>query len=112
MNSPRNDFVNNINKTDDGPDAITGCALLFIYYLFSQLGYTENQIVGAGAPALGRVYNNLTGDKGDPFPYFKALVDSRLSRHVHYPGPQSGQSLSAGETAPGMDMGWLGLGNV
>jgi hypothetical protein len=80
MNSPRNDFVNNINKTDDGPDAITGCSLLFIYYLFSQLGYTVDQIVAAGAPTLAGVYNNLTHDPGDPFPYFKALVDSA------YPG--------------------------
>lgn len=57
---------------DDGPDAITGCSLLFIYDLFSQLGYTENQIVAAGARTLGGVYKILYGDPGDPFPYFKA----------------------------------------
>jgi hypothetical protein len=87
MNSPRNDYVNNINKTDDGPDAITGCALLFIYYLFGQLGYTINQIVAAGAPTLAGVYNNLTGDPGDPFPYFKALVDSSYPGTRTIPGP-------------------------
>jgi hypothetical protein len=87
MNSPRADWVNNINKTDDGPDAITGCSLLFIYYLLSQLGYTEGQIVGAGAPTLAGVYNNLTGDKGDPFPYFKALVDSAYPGTSTIPGP-------------------------
>jgi hypothetical protein len=87
MNSPRSDYVNNINKTDDGPDAITGCALLFIYYLFGQLGYTINQIVGAGAPTLAGVYNNLTGDPGDPFPYFKALVDSGYPGTSTIPGP-------------------------
>jgi hypothetical protein len=76
----RNDYVNNINRSDDGPDAITGCSLLFIYYLFSQLGFTIEQIVAAGAPTLAGVYNNLTGDTGDPFPYFKALVGSA------YPG--------------------------
>lgn len=87
MNSPRADWVNNINKTDDGPDAITGCSLLFIYYLFSQLGYTVNQIVAAGAPTLAGVYKNLTGDGGDPFPYFKALVDSAYPGTSTIPGP-------------------------
>jgi hypothetical protein len=76
LNSPRQDFVNNINYTDDGPDAITGCALLFIYYLFSQLGFTVNQIVAAGANTLGGVYRNLTGDTADPFPFFKQLCDT------------------------------------
>ena len=87
MNSPRNDFINNINPTDDGPDAITGCSLLFIYYLFSQLGYTENQIVGAGATTPAGVYKNLTGDVGDPFPNFKALVDTRYPGTATIPGP-------------------------
>jgi hypothetical protein len=87
MNSPRIDSVNNINKGDDGPDAITGCSLLFIYYLFSQLGYTVNQIVAAGAPTLGGVYNKLTGDAGDPFPYFKALIDSAYPGTLTIAGP-------------------------
>jgi hypothetical protein len=87
MNSPRNDFVNNINKSDDGPDAITGCALLFIYYLFSQLGYTENEIVAAGAPTLAGVYNILTRDAGDPYPYFKALVGSAYPGTATIRGP-------------------------
>ena len=78
LSSTRADFVNNINLTDDGPDAITGCSLLFIYYLFSQLGFSINQIVAAGAPTLGGVYRNLTGDSGDPFPFFKQLMDTAL----------------------------------
>ena len=76
LNSPRADFVNNINLTDDGPDAITGCATLFIWYLFAQLGFTINQIVAAGANTLGGVYRNLTGDTADPFPFFKQLMDT------------------------------------
>jgi hypothetical protein len=76
LNSVRADFVNNINLTDDGPDAVTGCSLLFIYYLFSQLGFNINTIVAAGAPTLGGVYRNLTGDNSDPFPFFKQLVDT------------------------------------
>lgn len=76
LSSPRADFVNNINLTDDGPDAITGCSLLFIWYLFAQLGFSVNAIVSAGAPTLGGVYRNLTGDTADPFPFFKQLLDT------------------------------------
>jgi hypothetical protein len=76
LSSSRSDFVNNINTGDDGPDAATGCSLLFIYYLFAQLGFTINAIVGAGASTLGGVYRNLTGDTGDPFPFFKQLLDT------------------------------------
>ena len=71
----RADFVNNITPTDDGPDAITGCALLFIYYLSAQLTFSVNRIVAAGAPTLTGVYKNLTADPVDPFPGFKQLVD-------------------------------------
>ena len=78
MASARDDFVNNINATDDGPDAITGCSLLFLYYMFSQLSYSEVQIVAAGATTPRGVYQNLTGDTADPFPHFKALIDGRF----------------------------------
>lgn len=76
LSSPRADFVNNIAGSDDGPDAVTGCSTLFIWYLFAQLGFSINQIVAAGAPTLGGVYRNLTGDTGDPFPFFKQLADT------------------------------------
>ncbi|PWU07888.1 MAG: hypothetical protein C5B51_08890 [Terriglobia bacterium] len=76
LSSTRQDFVNHINNTDDGPDEITGCSLLFLWYLFAQLGFTVNQIVAAGASNLGEVYRNLTGDTGDPFPFFKQLMDT------------------------------------
>jgi hypothetical protein len=76
LSSSRADFVNNINPTDDGPDAVTGCSLLFIYYLYSQLGFNINTIVAAGAPTLGGLYRNLTGDTSDPFPFFKQLLDT------------------------------------
>ncbi|MBL7487680.1 hypothetical protein I6A60_21930 [Frankia sp. AgB1.9] len=72
----RADFVNHISGSDDGPDEVTGCSLLFIYYLFSQLGFTVEAIVAAGAPTLGGVYRNLTGDTADPFPAFKNLIDT------------------------------------
>ena len=76
LRSARADFVNKIKDTDDGPDDFTGCSLLFIYYLFSQLGFSIEQIVGAAAGTLGGVYRNLTGTSIDPFPHFKQLVDS------------------------------------
>jgi len=64
----------------------TGCSILFIYYLFTQLGYSIPEIIAAApgyqngvlkstAPLRG-VYQNLTGDMGDPFPLFKQLLDS------------------------------------
>jgi hypothetical protein len=76
LSSSRSDFVNSTNPTDDGPDADTGCAVLFIYYLFAQLGFRVNAIVAAAASTLGGVYRNLTGDSRDPFPVFKGLLDS------------------------------------
>jgi hypothetical protein len=66
----------------NGPE--TGCSILFIYYLFHQLGFTIPQIIAAApgytngvlnaiAPLRG-VYQNLTGDRGDPFPRFAQLL--------------------------------------
>lgn len=75
MNSPRPDFVNNRNPTDDNPDAASGCGMLFLYYLAVQLGFNAGAIVGAGATSLNGVYQNLTGDRADPFPRFKRLLD-------------------------------------
>ncbi len=74
LNSPRQDFVNNA-PDDNGYDATNGCTTLFIYYLFSQLGYSINQIVAAGSSTLAGVYKNLTGDGSDPFPLFKSILD-------------------------------------
>lgn len=88
LNSTRQDFVNNA-PDDNGYDATNGCTTLFIYYLFSQLGYSINQIVGAASSTLTGVYKNLTGDSSNPFPKFKAILDlwfpSQTSSAV--PGP-------------------------
>ncbi len=80
MSSPRADYVNNIDVLDHGIDAKTGCAILFIYYLHTQLGFPIKSIVAAAAPELSGVYRNLTGDPADPFPVFKLLLDT------YYPG--------------------------
>jgi hypothetical protein len=78
--SDRADFVNHVDAKKNGFVPECGCAVLFIYYLFHQLGFTIPQIVAAGAKELGTVYTNLTGDPTDPFPYFKQLLD------VAFPG--------------------------
>jgi polyglycine hydrolase-like protein len=88
LNSSRQDFVNTA-PADNGYDATNGCTTLFIYYLFSQLGYTINQIVKAGASTLAGVYKNLTGDSANPFPLFKAILDLWLpsTSSSAVPGP-------------------------
>ena len=83
MSGTRQDFVNHVDTTDHGIDAKTGCSILFIYYLFTQLGFTISQIVAAAASELSGVYTNLTGDPSDPFPFFKQLLDTA------YPGTQT-----------------------
>jgi hypothetical protein len=80
MNTPRADYVNNIDVTDHGIDAKTGCSILFIYYMHTQLGYGIKDIIAAAASELSSVYKNLTGDPSDPFLPFKNLLDT------YYPG--------------------------
>jgi hypothetical protein len=79
----------------------TGCSILLLYYLYSQLAYSVEEIIAAEpahtngvlnaiAPLRG-VYQNLARDNGDPFPTFKQLLDTAFpprpgildSRH-HY----------------------------
>ncbi|MFL6163643.1 MAG: hypothetical protein ACJ74U_15665 [Jatrophihabitantaceae bacterium] len=87
MASPRADFVNNVDVGDHGIDPKTGCAILFIYYLHTQLGFSINQIVAAAAPELSGVYQNLTGGTADPFPRFKHILDSKYPGSTTIPGP-------------------------
>jgi hypothetical protein len=75
LNSIRSDFVN-YNPDDNSPDATTGCTTLFVYYLYTQLQFTIPEIINAGARYLSGVYTNLIGDPGDPFPFFKRLLDN------------------------------------
>jgi hypothetical protein len=84
----RKDYVN-IAPDDHGYNATNGCTTLFIYYMFHQLGFSINQIVGAGASTLAGVYKNLTSDTGDPFQRFWALLDHAFrSRTISaVPGP-------------------------
>jgi hypothetical protein len=70
--------------------------MLFLYYLNVQLGFSINDIIAAApgadqaASCLRGVYNNLTQDPGDPFPFFKSLLDVAFPPDVHtdqIPGP-------------------------
>jgi hypothetical protein len=81
LNSPRQDFVNN-DPDDNGYNATNGCTTLFIYYLFSQLGFGIKQIVAAAAGTLAGVHRNLTGDTNDPFPLFRQVLDVWFPSHT------------------------------
>ena len=78
----RYDYVNNILEFDHTNSPASGCSVLFIYYLFTQLGFSIPQIVGAAAPTLAGVYKNLAGDSGDPFPFFKLLFSEAFPENV------------------------------
>jgi hypothetical protein len=80
----RVDYVNaTLNWPGNGPG--TGCSILFLYYLYHQLGFKITDIIAAaprfnssGEPndgaCLRGVYQNLTGDTSDPFPFFAQLL--------------------------------------
>ena len=79
----RADYVNSL-RPYPGNGPATGCSILFLYYLYHQLGFTIPQIIAAApgftngnlnaTATLRGVYQNLTGDAADPFPYFKAIL--------------------------------------
>ena len=75
-NPTRPDFVSTTDATDKSAISY-GCGVLFIYYLFSQLGFAMRAIVRAAADTLERVYHNLTQDSG-AFPTFAALLASKF----------------------------------
>lgn len=78
LSSTRDDFVSAPKGTDG--DAISfGCALLFLLYLDTQLGFTPAQIVQAGSTSLAGLYTNLTGDTSNPFGFFLQLVDRKFA---------------------------------
>lgn len=96
----RPDFVSRTEKTD--ANAVSyGCALLFLYFLNSQLGFSPHAIVQAAADTLEAVYHNLTQDTNG-FTGFSAILAAKFPPGVPsglngstnpFPAP-SGQSLS------------------
>jgi hypothetical protein len=72
VNGRRPNFVDKTDTTDGNPFSY-GCALLFIYYLHSQLGFSMRGIVSAAADTLENVYVNLT-QAHNGFAPFSALL--------------------------------------
>ena len=75
LGNGRTDYINTPPDRDNKHDAKVGCAILFLYYLKVQLGFSVLQIIQAGAPRLADVYRNLTGRQDDPFLRFKKILD-------------------------------------
>ncbi|MFN8242490.1 MAG: hypothetical protein U0X40_00440 [Ferruginibacter sp.] len=57
-----------------------GCAMLFIYYLHEQLGFSMKEIINSGGGTLEQTYQRLTRQDIGGFAQFKRLLD------VHFPG--------------------------
>ena len=76
LQSVRADYLSQAGE-DEVAD---GCRVLFLDHLHNDLEFGIEEIVAAAAPTLSDVYRTLTGHNDDPFPEFKALIDSR------YPG--------------------------
>ena len=85
---PRSDYVNTTLEYDRSNSPASGCSLLFIYYLFTQLRFSINDIIDKApgvtnaATCLAGVYKNLTEDASDPFPFFKQLLDNAYPPNV------------------------------
>jgi hypothetical protein len=69
----RPDFVDTTENTDRNNFSY-GCAILFIYYLHSQLGFSMRGIVSAAADTLEGVYANLTQDHNGFGHFFAVLL--------------------------------------
>jgi len=89
----RPDWVDQ-NESTDQDSVSTGCAVLFLNYLHTQLQYGWDQIVQAGAPTLAQTYTNLTGNADGWTPFRQQLdanfplgVPSGLTTDNPYPLP-------------------------
>jgi hypothetical protein len=86
----RPNFAGTTDNTDTNKFSY-GCALLFIYYLHSQLGFSMRGIVSAAADTLEDVYTNLTKDHNG-FAPFSALLLTKF--------PLGGASTEKGSENP------------
>jgi hypothetical protein len=110
---PRQDWVNTTKGTDK--DAISfGCALAFLYYMNVQLNFSINQILAAGASNLATAYRTLTGDAGDPFPFFAGLLENVYpsSATANIPGPVSDNPFPLGQLSFWVDKNTFGKDEV
>lgn len=63
QSSTRTDWITSPEGTDKDQFSI-GCSMLFIYYLYSQLGYPIDQIITQAGNTLEATYQALTGNSG------------------------------------------------
>ena len=110
---PRQDWVNTTKGTDTDPISF-GCALAFLYYLNTQLNFTINQILAAGASNLATVYRSLTGDSGDPYPFFAGLLEHVYpsSANANIPGPVTDNPFPLAQLSFWMDKNTFGKDEV
>jgi hypothetical protein len=88
LNSDRVNYLE-VNDEDIQPDAVTGCAALFLCYLHDQLGFSVQEIINAGAGHLSNIYENLTEERWtNAWPSFSGIVNT------NYPPSHNGISLS------------------
>jgi hypothetical protein len=73
--SDRPDFVTTNDPTDRNYVSI-GCAVSFLNWLNTALGYTWAKVVQSGGPTLGKTYTTLTG-RTDAYAAFRKAVDAK-----------------------------------
>jgi len=101
------DYVTSNSATDQDEDA-TGCGVLFLSYLHTQLGFSWTQIATTGGSSLGATYQKLTGK--DPQTGYQDFLGRLATRAQggHLNVPSSGDpfpirsSASAPTTAGGL----------
>jgi len=75
---PRMDRVANTENSDTNQFSY-GCAILFINYLVSQLGFTMKQVIRASGGNLGQTFARLTGKpEAAAYTEFNALLQKHL----------------------------------
>jgi hypothetical protein len=110
-NSARSDWVTRtftgatvggVAVRGDGDPISYGCALAFIFYLYTQLSFSIADIISNYSGTLQSVYNALTGDPGNPFPFFAALIENAYPSSVNavIPGPVSDNPFPLGILSP------------
>ena len=84
-NAARSDWVNQtftgatvggVSVHGDGDPVSYGCALGFIYYLTTQLGFSINGVISNYSGNLASCYHALSGDSSDPFALYSGLLAS------------------------------------
>ena len=63
QSTARKDWISTTESSDTDIDSF-GCSILFIYYLYSQLGYAMDKIITQAGTTLEATYQVLTGKSG------------------------------------------------